>query len=64
MVNICYLIGFCVDCRNQTTKGIWIAKGVGVEPFTMVMDLEGTDARERGEVLKVSFFVLGVHHLK
>ncbi|KAL3616756.1 hypothetical protein CASFOL_039150 [Castilleja foliolosa] len=35
--------------RNQTTKGIWIAKAVGIEPFTIVMDLEGTDGRERGE---------------
>ncbi|KAL6841646.1 hypothetical protein ACP4OV_028585 [Aristida adscensionis] len=35
--------------RNQTTKGIWIAKAVGIEPFTVVMDLEGTDGRERGE---------------
>ncbi|KAL3520395.1 hypothetical protein ACH5RR_018544 [Cinchona calisaya] len=35
--------------RSQTTKGIWIAKGVGIEPFTVVMDLEGTDGRERGE---------------
>ncbi|KAL6502196.1 hypothetical protein OROHE_024789 [Orobanche hederae] len=33
----------------QTTKGIWIAKAVGIEPFTIVMDLEGTDGRERGE---------------
>uniref|UniRef100_A0A5B7BVP3 Putative Root hair defective 3 GTP-binding protein (RHD3) isoform 2 n=1 Tax=Davidia involucrata TaxID=16924 RepID=A0A5B7BVP3_DAVIN len=35
--------------RSQTTKGIWIAKGVGIEPCTIVMDLEGTDGRERGE---------------
>ncbi|XP_078172193.1 protein ROOT HAIR DEFECTIVE 3 homolog 2-like [Carex rostrata] len=35
--------------RNQTTKGIWIAKGIGIEPCTIVMDLEGTDGRERGE---------------
>lgn len=35
--------------RAQTTKGIWIAKCVGIEPFTIVMDLEGTDGRERGE---------------
>ncbi|CAK7336942.1 unnamed protein product [Dovyalis caffra] len=37
--------------RNQTTKGIWIAKCKGIEPFTIAMDLEGTDSRERGEVL-------------
>ncbi|KAF3796049.1 ROOT HAIR DEFECTIVE 3 protein [Nymphaea thermarum] len=37
--------------RNQTTKGIWLAKCVGIEPTTLVMDLEGTDGRERGEVM-------------
>jgi Root hair defective 3 GTP-binding protein (RHD3) len=36
--------------RSQTTKGIWIANGIGIEPCTIVMDLEGTDGRERGEV--------------
>ncbi|CAI0392524.1 unnamed protein product [Linum tenue] len=35
--------------RGQTTKGIWMAKCVGIEPFTLGMDLEGTDGRERGE---------------
>ncbi|TYH53414.1 hypothetical protein ES332_D09G099800v1 [Gossypium tomentosum] len=35
--------------RSQTTKGIWIAKCAGLEPCTLVMDLEGTDGRERGE---------------
>ncbi|XP_060175649.1 protein ROOT HAIR DEFECTIVE 3 homolog 2-like isoform X1 [Lycium barbarum] len=35
--------------RSQTTRGIWIAKAVGIEPLTIVMDLEGTDGRERGE---------------
>lgn len=35
--------------RSQTTKGIWMAKCVGIEPTTIVMDLEGTDGRERGE---------------
>ncbi|KAJ3697494.1 hypothetical protein LUZ61_001199 [Rhynchospora tenuis] len=35
--------------RSQTTKGIWVAKGIGIEPCTIVMDLEGTDGRERGE---------------
>jgi hypothetical protein len=32
-----------------------MAKCVGIEPFTIAMDLEGTDGRERGEV--VSFCV-------
>ncbi|KAI3727323.1 hypothetical protein L1987_67136 [Smallanthus sonchifolius] len=35
--------------RSQTTKGIWIARCPGIEPCTIVMDLEGTDGRERGE---------------
>ncbi|KAK1375943.1 Protein ROOT HAIR DEFECTIVE 3-like [Heracleum sosnowskyi] len=35
--------------RSQTTKGIWMAKCPGIEPCTIVMDLEGTDGRERGE---------------
>ncbi|KAG6469468.1 hypothetical protein ZIOFF_074185 [Zingiber officinale] len=35
--------------RSQTTKGIWLAKCAKIEPFTVVMDLEGTDGRERGE---------------
>ncbi|XP_043690062.1 protein ROOT HAIR DEFECTIVE 3 homolog 2-like [Telopea speciosissima] len=35
--------------RSQTTKGIWMAKCIGIEPCTIAMDLEGTDGRERGE---------------
>ncbi|KAK7261718.1 hypothetical protein RIF29_28036 [Crotalaria pallida] len=35
--------------RSQTTKGIWMANCAGIEPCTLVMDLEGTDGRERGE---------------
>ncbi|KAG9132050.1 hypothetical protein Leryth_017822 [Lithospermum erythrorhizon] len=35
--------------RSQTTKGIWMARCVGIEPCTIVMDLEGSDGRERGE---------------
>ncbi|XP_072995520.1 protein ROOT HAIR DEFECTIVE 3-like [Typha latifolia] len=35
--------------RSQTTKGIWLAKCNGIDPCTLVMDLEGTDGRERGE---------------
>ncbi|XP_074312775.1 protein ROOT HAIR DEFECTIVE 3-like isoform X2 [Silene latifolia] len=35
--------------RSQTTKGIWMAQGVGINPLTIVMDIEGTDGRERGE---------------
>lgn len=33
--------------RSQTTQGIWISNAVGIKPFTIVMDLEGTDGRER-----------------
>ncbi|XP_020105607.1 protein ROOT HAIR DEFECTIVE 3-like [Ananas comosus] len=35
--------------RSQTTKGIWLAKCADIEPSTLVMDLEGSDGRERGE---------------
>ncbi|KAG0047943.1 Dynamin-like GTPase that mediates homotypic ER fusion [Gryganskiella cystojenkinii] len=33
--------------RQQTTKGIWISKGEGMK--VLIMDVEGTDGRERGE---------------
>jgi protein SEY1 len=33
--------------RNQTTKGIWMSRAT--EPSILVMDVEGTDGRERGE---------------
>lgn len=42
--------------RSQTTKGIWLAKCAGIEPCTLVMDLEGTDGRERGEVILTPAF--------
>lgn len=36
--------------RQQTTKGIWLARSPKVAaPPTLVMDLEGSDGRERGE---------------
>ncbi|PWA75213.1 protein ROOT HAIR DEFECTIVE 3 [Artemisia annua] len=35
--------------RSQTTLGIWMARCAGIEPCTIVMDLEGSDGRERGE---------------
>eukprot|EP00887_Chlorella_sp_A99_P002604 scaffold6.g2604.t1 len=36
--------------RRQTTHGIWLARSPKVEePTTLVMDLEGSDGRERGE---------------
>lgn len=33
-----------------------MARCVGVEPCTVVMDLEGTDGRERGEVCLLAQF--------
>ncbi|KAJ1980859.1 Dynamin-like GTPase that mediates homotypic ER fusion [Dimargaris verticillata] len=33
--------------RQQTTKGIWISKGQNMN--VLIMDVEGTDGRERGE---------------
>lgn len=33
--------------RQQTTKGIWMCRGTAIN--LMVMDVEGTDGRERGE---------------
>eukprot|EP00197_Chlamydomonas_leiostraca_P006826 CAMPEP_0202877232 /NCGR_PEP_ID=MMETSP1391-20130828/30312_1 /ASSEMBLY_ACC=CAM_ASM_000867 /TAXON_ID=1034604 /ORGANISM="Chlamydomonas leiostraca, Strain SAG 11-49" /LENGTH=609 /DNA_ID=CAMNT_0049559227 /DNA_START=36 /DNA_END=1862 /DNA_ORIENTATION=- len=36
--------------RSQTTKGIWLSTAPKLpEPLTLVMDLEGSDGRERGE---------------
>ncbi|KHN30045.1 Protein ROOT HAIR DEFECTIVE 3 like 1, partial [Glycine soja] len=40
---------FALEDVSQTTRGIWMARCVGIEPCTLVMDLEGTDGRERGE---------------
>ena len=33
--------------RMQTTKGIWMSKGKDMK--VLIMDVEGTDGRERGE---------------
>ena len=36
--------------RSQTTKGVWLARAATPSNVpTLVMDLEGTDGRERGE---------------
>ncbi|KAI5569713.1 hypothetical protein BDE02_12G095500 [Populus trichocarpa] len=35
--------------RGQTTQGIWMGKGIGIEPFTIAMDVEGSDSSERGQ---------------
>ena len=35
------------QARRQTTKGIWVARAKNAK--LLVMDVEGTDGRERGE---------------
>lgn len=36
--------------RHQTTKGVWLARSPKiVDTCTLIMDLEGSDGRERGE---------------
>ncbi|KAF9167625.1 Dynamin-like GTPase that mediates homotypic ER fusion [Actinomortierella ambigua] len=35
------------EARRQTTKGIWMGKGRNMK--VLIMDVEGTDGRERGE---------------
>ena len=54
-LSICGFVNLlhCHFIRSQTTKGIWMARCVGIEPCTIVMDLEGTDGRERGEVVLI-----------
>jgi hypothetical protein len=41
--------------RRQTTTGIWLAMS-DCSP-TLILDVEGTDSRERGEEAAVSFFL-------
>lgn len=40
--------------RQQTTQGIWIEKAK--KSNTLVIDVEGTDGRERGECQVNSFY--------
>lgn len=54
-LHICWLSALTFY-RSQTTKGIWMAHCAGIEPCTIVMDLEGTDGRERGEVIMNFYF--------
>eukprot|EP00850_Spirogloea_muscicola_P012497 SM000081S22631 [mRNA] locus=s81:188171:199824:+ [translate_table: standard] len=35
--------------RSQTTQGVWLGLAAGIQPPTLVCDIEGTDGRERGE---------------
>jgi hypothetical protein len=37
--------------RSQTMQGVWLAWAEEIDPFTLVMDLEGTDGRERGRMI-------------
>lgn len=50
LLNTCFDTQFDVmdeSARQQTTKGIWMSKAKGQN--ILVMDVEGTDGRERGE---------------
>lgn len=39
-----------ISGRSQTTRGIWLAKSPKIQsPATLILDLEGSDGRERGE---------------
>jgi hypothetical protein len=35
--------------RNQTTKGVWLGFSETKRYSVLVLDVEGTDSRERGE---------------
>jgi hypothetical protein len=35
--------------RHQTTRGIWLARSPKLQSQALIMDLEGSDGRERGE---------------
>jgi hypothetical protein len=41
--------------------GIWMSKGVDMD--VLVMDVEGTDGRERGENQASISFILHMYHL-
>ncbi|KAL2527051.1 PPM-type phosphatase domain-containing protein [Abeliophyllum distichum] len=43
------LVAAALHEAAKKRRGIWMARCVGIEPCTLVMDLEGTDGRERGE---------------
>ena len=40
-----------------------MARCAGIEPCTLVMDLEGTDGRERGEVSLLLIVEITLHNL-
>ncbi|GJT61633.1 root hair defective 3-like protein isoform X1 [Tanacetum coccineum] len=41
---------------SQTTKGIWMARCVGIEPCTIVMDLEGYCRNDEPRMRSMSVF--------
>ncbi|MED6217531.1 hypothetical protein PIB30_018545 [Stylosanthes scabra] len=41
--------------RHQVTRGIWIARCAGIEPCTLVLDVEGTDGKENADRDDTSF---------
>ncbi|KAH9664986.1 protein ROOT HAIR DEFECTIVE 3 [Citrus sinensis] len=45
----CGLSYAVVSIMGPQSSGIWMARCAGIEPCTLIMDLEGTDGRERGE---------------
>eukprot|EP00741_Cyanophora_paradoxa_P010917 tig00020553_g10554.t1 len=52
------------DVRSQTTRGVWMA-GTKTDASAIVMDLEGSDSRERGEAgvayeRKIALFALAI----
>ncbi|KAI0494053.1 hypothetical protein KFK09_024184 [Dendrobium nobile] len=57
------LLNHLFHTKPQTTKGIWLARCVDIEPCTIIMDLEGSDGRGHGEqsalfAFAVSYIVL------
>ncbi|KAI8567455.1 hypothetical protein RHMOL_Rhmol02G0123200 [Rhododendron molle] len=56
------------DTWSKTTQGIWLARCAGIEPCTLVMDVEGSDGGERGEddtafEKRSGLFALAVSHI-
>ncbi|KAI8567456.1 hypothetical protein RHMOL_Rhmol02G0123200 [Rhododendron molle] len=57
-----------VKSWSKTTQGIWLARCAGIEPCTLVMDVEGSDGGERGEddtafEKRSGLFALAVSHI-
>jgi predicted ferric reductase len=42
---------YFINFQGSNKHDIWVAKGVGIEPFTMAMDTEGKDRMDRAQVL-------------